>query len=117
MALPNKPTNCHEHDLQIQKLEGKMEVIERHHGFYKEKFGGIELMLEELKYFSINTSNSIEHFKDVPDRLRKQEDKAIIYDLIKVGIGIILGLMITNYVGQTFITNREEKENKTESTK
>jgi len=114
MALP-KPTNCHEHDLAIQKLESKMEVIERHHGYYKEKFGSIELMLEELKYFSINTNNAIDRFKDVPERLRKQEDKAVVYDLIKVGVGIILGLLITNYVGQTFLTTREEKIYKNES--
>jgi hypothetical protein len=116
MALP-KNTNCHDHDLAIQKLESRQDALERHHGYYKEKFGGIELSLEELKYFSIDTKNSIDRFKDVPERLRKQEDKAVVYDLIKVGVGIILGLMITNYVGQTFVTNREERKYKTESTK
>ena len=115
MSPRNEPTNCHEHDLAIQKLESKMEVLERHHSYYKEKFGGIELMLEELKYFSINTNNAIDHFKDIPDRMRKQEDKAIVYDLIKVGCGIILGLLITNYIGQAFIVNREERVTKTEN--
>jgi hypothetical protein len=117
MALPRKNIECHEHDLAIQKLEGRQEALERHHNFYKEKFGSIELTLEELKYFSINTNNAIKNLEDVPARLRKQEDKAVVFDLIKVGIGIILGLMITNYVGQTFITTREEKVKQTESNK
>jgi hypothetical protein len=103
-------SNCHVHDLAIQKLESKMEVLERHHNFYKEKFGGIELSLEELKYFSINTNNHLENFKDIPDRLRKQEDKAVIYDLIKVGLGIILGLLITGYINRVFIAPKESHD-------
>jgi hypothetical protein len=112
--MASRPTTCHEHDMAILTLQNKMEVLERHHNFYKEKFSGIELMLEELKYFSINTNNSIERFKDIPDRMRKQEDKAIIYDLIKVGCGIILGLLITNYVSDRFLAPREEYNYKIE---
>lgn len=110
-----KPTTCHEHDLAIQKLQDKMETLERHHNYFKERFGTIELMLEELKYFSINTNNAIDKFKDIPDRMRKQEDKAIVYDLIKVGCGIVLGLLITNYVGQVLASPREEKQYKIEN--
>ena len=109
MALP-KPTTCHDHDLAIQKLESKMEVLDRHHGYYKEKFGGIELMLEELKYFSINTNNSIDHFKDIPDRVRKLEDKSIVITLIEKGLWFIIGIGITVIIQQNYIATTREKE-------
>ena len=112
--LKKEQPSCHDYDLAILKLEGKIEVIERHHNYYKEKFGHIELALKELKYFSINTNNSIEHFKDIPDRLRKQEDKAIVYDLIKIGCGIVLGLLITNYINENFLAPKEDRRNKIE---
>lgn len=102
-------STCHDHDLAIQKLESKMEVLDRHHGYYKEKFGGIELMLEELKYFSINTNNSIDHFKDIPDRVRKLEDKSIFMQVFEKLAWIAVGALIVSMVNQKFIAPKEEK--------
>lgn len=113
MALQKSP-NCHEHDLSILKLESKMEVLDRHHNFYKEKFGSIELMLEELKYFSINTNNSIDHFKDIPDKVRKLEDKSLVFSLIEKGLWFVIGVAISIMIQQNYIATKERNEYKIE---
>jgi len=76
---------CHAHELKLQKIESQMENL-------ADNFHDIKTILEELKV-----------------GLRKQEDKSIVYDFIKVALGFVLCLVITNYVGQIFAPKNEEK--------
>lgn len=114
MALPRteKP-NCTEHTIEINNLKKDMEARERHEKRLMETLEKLDDVVDKLSqnYFQVNSS--LAHLKDLPDRLRKLEDKSVIYDLIKVGIGIVLYVLISNYTEEI----KYVRENKTEIVK
>ena len=114
MALPRteKP-NCTEHTIEINNLKKDMETRERHEVKLTKTIENLEIIIDKLNdnYFQVNSS--LAHLKDLPERLRKLEDKSIVYDLIKVGIGIVMYVLITNYASNINYV----KENKIEITK
>lgn len=114
MALPRteKP-NCTEHTIEINNLKKDMETRERHEIKLTKTIENLEIIIDKLNdnYFQVNSS--LAHLKDLPDRLRKLEDKSIVYDLIKIGIGIVMYVLITNYTSNINYV----KENKIEITK
>lgn len=114
MALPRteKP-NCTEHTIEINNLKKDMETRERHEIKLTKTIENLEIIIDKLNdnYFQVNSS--LAHLKDLPDRLRKIEDKSIVYDLIKVGVGIVMYVLISNYTSNINYV----KENKIEITK
>lgn len=111
MALPRtERPNCTEHTIEINNLKKDMETRERHETKLTKTIENLEIIIDKLNdnYFQVNSS--LAHLKDLPDRLRKLEDKSIIYDLLKVGIGIVLYVLISNYTEEI----RYVKENKIE---
>ena len=114
MALPRTERhNCTEHTIEINNLKKDMETRERHEKRLMETLENIDATVDKLNqnYFQVNSS--LAHLKDLPDRLRKLEDKSIIYDLLKVGIGIVLYVLISNYTEEL----RYVREPKTEIAK
>jgi len=106
-------TNHTEHTIEINNLKKDMETRERHEVRLTKTIENLEVIIDKLNdnYFQVNSSLS--HLKDLPDRLRKLEDKSIVYDLIKVGIGIAIYVIISNYAsGVNYV-----RENKIEITK
>lgn len=114
MVLPRteKP-NCTEHTIEINNLKKDMETRERHEIKLTKTIENLEIIIDKLNdnYFQVNSS--LAHLKDLPDRLRKIEDKSIVYDLIKVGVGIVMYVLISNYTSNINYV----KENKIEITK
>jgi len=106
-------TNHTEHTIEINNLKKDMETRERHEVRLTKTIENLEVIIDKLNdnYFQVNSSLS--HLKDLPDRLRKLEDKSIVYDLIKVGIGIAIYVIISNYASNVNYV----KENKIEITK
>lgn len=114
MVLPRtKKPNCTEHTIEINNLKKDMETRERHEIKLTKTIENLEIIIDKLNdnYFQVNSS--LAHLKDLPDRLRKIEDKSIVYDLIKVGVGIVMYVLISNYTSNINYV----KENKIEITK
>lgn len=114
MALPRpERQNCTEHTIEINNLKKDMETRERHEKRLMQTLENLENMVDSLDKNYLGVNNSLAHLKDLPDRLRKLEDKSIIYDLIKVGIGIVIYVLISNYTEDI----KYIRENKTEISK
>jgi GTP1/Obg family GTP-binding protein len=118
MALPRttKNTACHEHDLAIQKLEGRMETIERHHKYYRENIDELFTFVQDVKISLVKIENAIDKNKDLPERMRKQEDKSIFLEIVEKIAWIAVGALVAGYISQTYIAPKaKDNQEKTAS--
>jgi hypothetical protein len=118
MTLPKTPkTNCTEHLIDITKLQMDMATRVRHEEKIVSTLESLEKITDKLNenYFEVNSS--LLRIKDVPDRLRKLEDKSITQGLIEKGLWFILGVGLSVFIQQEYVAIKERKEYKIESTK
>jgi len=99
------------------KLQMKVETIERHHAHFRSQFDELFVFMQDFKVSLVRIENNIEKTADLPERVRKIEDKGILTEVIKVGIGIAIGALISGYANQNLVPTREKNEFKTEQTK
>jgi hypothetical protein len=117
MALPRtKPTNCTEHTIEINNLKKDMETVQRHEIKFNQTVERVEASVESLNAAVLKINIALEHFKDIPEKIRKLEDKSIVYDLIKVGLAVLFTIIVKDYYDST-VAIKEEKEYKVESTR
>jgi hypothetical protein len=116
MALPRKPTDCIEHIIEISNLKKDMETVQRHEKKFDETVKRVETSIDSLNGAVLKINIALEHWKDIPEKIRKLEDKSIVYDLIKVGLAVIFTIIVKDYYDNT-VAIKEEKEYKVESTR
>ena len=116
MALPRKPTDCIEHIIEISNLKKDIETVQRHEKKFEETFKRVETSIDSLNGAVLKINIALEHWKDIPEKIRKLEDKSIVYDLIKVGLAVIFTIIVKDYYDNT-VAIKEEKEYKVESTR
>jgi hypothetical protein len=116
MALPRKPTDCVEHTIEINNLKKDMETVQRHEKKFNETVERVETSIDSLNSAVLKINIALEHFKDIPEKIRKLEDKSIVYDLIKVGLAVIFTIIVKDYYNNT-VAIKEEKEYKVENTR
>lgn len=100
--------------IEMTKIKGQIETIERHHNKYTKDFDTLFAFMQDFKVSLIRIENSIEKTSDLPEKVRKLEDKSVVIDLLKIAIGIAIGALISGYVGQNLIPSRETDRHKTE---
>lgn len=117
MAKQNQIENCREHTIDILNLKKDMETRIRHEERLMKTIENLENLVDKLNtnYFEINSN--LLHFKDVPDRVRKLEDKSIVLSMIEKGLWFIIGIGITVIIEQKFIATKEENGYKIEKHK
>ena len=118
MAIPREPkSNCTEHIIEINNLKKDMETRERHERQIVETLKNLGSIVDKLNenYFEVNSS--LLHIKDVPDRLRKLEDKSITQTLIEKGLWFVLGIGISVFIQQEYVGIKERNEYKIEKIK
>jgi len=115
MAERPPKENCTQHTIEINNLKKDMERIKDHEQKFNRVLDRLEEKVDLLSDTTLNINSTLLHLKDIPDRIRKLEDKSIVYDLVKLGLGIMLGVFITNYVGDLMVNNRDKNEYKIEN--
>ena len=103
--------------IEINSLKKDMETRIRHEERLTRTIENLEVLIENLNVNYYQVNSSLLHFKDVPERLRKQEEKTIVNDLIKSGGWAILLILMAAYAGQYFSAIKEKNEYKIEKTK
>lgn len=118
MAVQRTPkANCTEHTIEINDLKKDMETRIRHEENILKTMAKLSETTERVDKSCYEINVTLLHLKDIPDRLRKLEDKSIVYDLIKLGLGIVLGVIINGYVQNNFIEPKRENKHQYEKTK
>jgi len=110
MASPRtKPdSTCHEHDLKIQQVENKIERLQDHHKHYRENIDELFTFVQDVKLSLVKIENAIDKTKDIPERIRKLEDKSLFLEIIEKVAWIAVGALVAGYVGQTYIAPKEK---------
>jgi hypothetical protein len=105
MALPRKKpeTVCHEHDLKIQQVENRIQRIEDHHKYFRDNIDELFVFVQDVRISLVKIENAIDKNKDLPERMRKQEDKSIFLVIVEKAAWLAIGALIAGYVSQGFI--------------
>ena len=103
--------------IEINNLKKDMESVRNHEKKFNATIDRVENSIDSIEKSVIKIDIALEHFKDIPLKIRSLEDKSIVYDLLKLGLGILLGAIISDYVENQFVATREKNEYKIEKTK
>lgn len=117
MANKKPSENNIEYAIELNNIKKDMERIKDHEDKFNKTIERVESKVDSLTSTTIEINSTLIHFKDMPDRVRKLEDKSIVTDLIKLGLGICLGIFITNYVENLMAYNRDKNDYKIEKHK
>lgn len=109
MALQKNKNNCEDHTIEIVKLRGDMETRVRHEERTIKAIEKIEEFMNKIdkNYYEVNST--LLHIKDIPERVRKLEDKSIITTMIEKGLWFILGIGITIIIQQRFVATAKDE--------
>lgn len=102
--------DCTDHTIAINNLKKDMETRIRHEERLTKTIENLDILVDKLNenYFKINSSLS--HLADIPDRLRKVEDKSIAFSLIEKGLWFVVGVGISVIIQQKFVATTKEEE-------
>ena len=109
--------NCTSHTIEINNLKKDMETRIRHEDRLMKAIDNLEGVVEKLNknYYQVNSS--LLHFVDIPEKVRKLEDKSIILSLIEKGLWFIIGVGISVIIQQNYIATKEDHNYKIENIK
>lgn len=97
--------------VEFVKLMARLETVERHHNDFRETFKNINESLSGFKNAVVEINTKID---TLPQRVHAMEiEKAKNEGYIsafKYATGILIGLVISYAVRDSFIANREEKQ-------
>ena len=83
-----------------------MESVLRHEKKFSDSIDLLEITIADLN-LTVKIFN--EKFKDLPDKVRKLEDKSIFMQVFEKLAWIAVGALIVSMVNQKFIAPKEEK--------
>lgn len=118
MAVKRTPqSDCLEHTLEINNLKKDMEMILRHHNKFSKAVDDFEIMKGDFRVSIIKLENSLSKIIDIPDKVRKLEDKSLFVDVLNKLAWIGIGAFIAVLVNQNFVATREKHEYSVEKSK
>lgn len=106
MASSRPQSDCAEHTKDIISLKKDMESVLRHEKKFSDSIDLLEITIADLN-LTVKIFN--EKFKDLPDKVRKLEDKSIFMQVFEKLAWIAVGALIVSMVNQKFIAPKEEK--------
>lgn len=115
MALKRPQSDCVEHSLEIQNLKKDMESVLRHEKKFTDSIDRFELVIADL---NLTIKLLQPKVVDLPERVRKLEDKSLIIDFVNKLAWLIIGALIASYAGQiVFPSTKERSDYKIEKSK
>lgn len=106
MAERTPKESCTQHMIEINNLKKDMESVLRHEKKFSDSIDLLEITIADLN-LTVKIFN--EKFKDLPDKVRKLEDKSIFMQVFEKLAWIAVGALIVSMVNQKFIAPKEEK--------
>ena len=102
--------NCTEHTIEINGLKKDMERIKEHETKFNNTIQRVEEKVDLLSDTTLNINATLLHFKDIPERIRKLEDKNTENMIVEKVLWIAVGAFIAVFVHQNYIATTREKE-------
>jgi len=117
MAVKRSPSDCIEHTIEITKLKEQMESVIRHDKKYNESIDSFELAIRDINLSLVKINGILDHFKDIPDKVRKLEDKSIVISMVEKGLWFVIGVGISVIIQNNYIATKEDHNYKIEKNK
>ena len=117
MALPRKQISCEDHNVAIEILKEKMEAKTRHDTKFSKAIDDFDIAIRDLNVSVLKINATLDHFKDLPDKVRKLEDKSLIAGFVEKLLWIAVGAFLTVFINENYIATREKNEYKIEKRK
>ena len=106
MAERTPKESCTQHTIEINNLKKDMESVLRHEKKFSDSIDLLGITIADLN-LTVKIFN--EKFKDLPDKVRKLEDKSIFMQVFEKLAWIAVGALIVSMVNQKIIAPKEEK--------
>ncbi len=107
MAVKRTPENCTEHTIEINNLKKDMETVLRHEKKFSDSIDLLEITIADLN-LTVKIFN--DKLKDLPEKVRKLEDKYIFVDVLNKLAWIGIGAFIAVLVNQNFVATRDKHD-------
>jgi len=110
MAVKRPQSDCVEHTIEINKIKSDMERVKDHELKFNRTIERVEGKVDLLSDTTLNINATLLHLKDIPERLRKLEDKSIFLQVFEKFAWIAVGALTVAFINQNFIATREKQE-------
>lgn len=103
--------------IDITKLKEQMEAKHRHDTKFEKTIDSFDVSIRDINVSVLKINATLDHFKDLPDKVRKLEDKSLIAGFVEKLLWIAVGAFITVFINEKYIATREKNEYKIEKRK
>lgn len=117
MAVKRPQSECIEHTIELTKLKEQMETVIRHDKKYNEAIDNFDMAIRDINLSLVRINGTLDHFKEIPDKVRKLEDKSIVISLVEKGLWFVVGVGISVIIQNNYIATKEDHNYKIEKTK
>jgi hypothetical protein len=105
MALENH--NCISNILEINTVKNDVQSLKNHEKKFNDSIDRFELVIADLN-LTVKIFN--EKFKDLPEKVRKLEDRSILSQAIERLVWITVGALAVSFVNQNFVATNKKNE-------
>ena len=103
--------------IDVTKLKEQMEAKHRHDNKFEKAIDSFDIAIRDINVSILKINATLDHFKDLPDKVRKLEDKSLIAGFVEKLLWIAVGAFITVFINEKYIATREKNEYKIEKRK
>lgn len=103
--------------IDVTKLKEQMEAKHRHDGKFEKAIDSFDMAIRDINVSVLKINSTLDSFKDLPDKVRKLEDKSLIAGFVEKLLWIAVGAFLTVFINENYIATREKNEYKIEKRK
>jgi len=95
--------------MDVTKLKEQMEEKHRHDNKFEKAIDSLDMAIRDINVSVLKINSTLDSFKELPDKVRKLEDKSIFMQVFEKLAWIAVGALIVSMVNQKIIAPKEEK--------
>lgn len=103
--------------IEITKLKEQMEAKNRHESKFEKAIDDFDMAIRDINVSVLKINTTLDNFKDIPDKVRKLEDRTLVSAFVEKLLWIAVGAFLTVFINENYIATREKNEYKIEKTK
>ena len=103
--------------IDVTKLKEQMEAKNIHDNKFEKAIDSLDISIRDINVSVLKINSTLDSFKDLPDKVRKLEDKSLIAGFVEKLLWIAVGAFLTVFINENYIATREKNEYKIEKRK